>query len=80
MIMIIYVWGYSEKRLYIKAPIAGYNLPEFISYDGDPMLLMKFGKGFVSGLAKKKLMEVVIQKAEKAIEIIAFTKLKKGIW
>ena len=70
--------GYSDKTLYFKTPIATHNLPEFISYDGDPMLLMEFGKGFVKGEVKKKILDVATKNAEAKIKKIAFAKLKKG--
>ncbi|WP_417236997.1 hypothetical protein [Bizionia paragorgiae] len=70
--------GQNNKTLYIKTPAPNHNLPEFISNDGDPMLLMEFAKDFVKGKVKKKILSVATEQANKSIKQIAFTKLKKG--
>ena len=70
--------GQNDRTLYIKTPAPNHNLPEFISNNGDPMLLMEFAKGFVKGEVKEKILSVATEQADKAIKQIAFTKLKKG--
>lgn len=70
--------GQNNKTLYIKTPAPNHNLPEFISNDGEPMLLMEFAKGFVKGKVKKKILSIATEQAGKSIKQIAFTKLKKG--
>ncbi|WP_010522980.1 type VI secretion system tube protein TssD [Aquimarina agarivorans] len=70
--------GFNKRTLYFKTPLATHNLPEFISYDGDPMLLMQFGKGLYGGKIKDKVLDAATKEANKAIKKIAFAKLKKG--
>ena len=68
----------SDRTLYIKTPNQTHNLPEFISNDGDPMLLMEFGKGFAKNKIIKKGLVIAKDKANTQIKKIAFAKLKKG--
>lgn len=68
----------DDRTLFIKTPAPEHNLPEFISYDGDPMLLVKFSTSFIKGEAKNKGLEIAEKVAKKKIEKIAFAKLKKG--
>ncbi|OEK08617.1 hypothetical protein A8C32_03980 [Flavivirga aquatica] len=68
----------STRTLYFKTPTPTHNLPEFINYNGDPMLLMEFGKKFASKKIKDKALEIATKQAEKQIKKIAFAKLKKG--
>ncbi len=70
--------GQNDRTLYIKTPSFNHNLPEFFSNNGDPMILMEFGKGFGKGKIKEKILDVATQQAEKSIRKIAFTKLEKG--
>ncbi|WP_010521215.1 type VI secretion system tube protein TssD [Aquimarina agarivorans] len=70
--------GFNKRTLYFKTPLATHNLPEFISYNGDPMLLMQFSKGLYAGEIKNKVLDAATEKANKAIKKIAFTKLEKG--
>lgn len=69
---------FSERTLYFKTPTPSHNLPEFISNAGDPMLLMKFGKGFATKKLIKKGLDIAKDKAQNQINNIVFTKLKKG--
>ncbi|WBX77453.1 hypothetical protein PG911_04085 [Tenacibaculum ovolyticum] len=68
----------SDRTLYIKTPTAGHNLPEFIGYDGNPMFLMEFGKGFAINTAKGEMLNAATKEAGTQIKKIALTKLKKG--
>jgi hypothetical protein len=68
----------SNKTLYIKTPTPSHNLPEFISNNGDPMLLMEFGKGFAKNKIIEKGLDIAKSKANTQIKKIAFAKLKKG--
>ncbi|QKX05100.1 hypothetical protein HN014_09270 [Aquimarina sp. TRL1] len=68
----------SDRTLYIKTPVGGYDLPEFISYEGEPMLLMELGKGMLESNLKDKALGIIEEKAAEQIKKIAFTKLNKG--
>lgn len=70
--------GFSSKTLYFKTPTPNHNLPEFISYNGDPMFVMEFGKGFVKNKAISEGLNALGKGAEKQIKKIAFTKMEKG--
>ncbi len=69
---------FSERTLYFRTPTPSHNLPEFISNDGDPMLLMKFGKGFAKNKLIEKGLDMAKDKAQSQINNIVFAKLKKG--
>lgn len=62
---------YSDRNLYIKTPSPIQNLPEFISYEGDPMLLVELVTDFAGDQAVEKLSEVAAKK-------IAFARLPKS--
>lgn len=73
--------GHSTRTLYIKTPVAGHNLPEFIAYDGSPMLLMEMAMvptGQVKNMIKDKVFDALDNKIDKTISNIAFVKLEKG--
>ncbi len=70
--------SFSDRTLYFKTPTPNHNLPEFISYNGDPMLLMEFSKGFVKSKIQEKALDIATKKANAQIKKIAFSKLKKG--
>ncbi|WP_010522837.1 type VI secretion system tube protein TssD [Aquimarina agarivorans] len=74
---VLYV-GYSNKTLFFKTPTIGHNLPEFISYKGDPLFLMKFSANFAKNKAISKGLEALGEKATSKISNIAFTKMEKG--
>ncbi|MCF6351120.1 MAG: hypothetical protein L3J23_08865 [Flavobacteriaceae bacterium] len=69
---------FSDRTLYIKTPMEGYNLPEFIAYDGSPMLLMQF-TDTAKEVLKDKVTTIIADKAQKNISNIAFAKLDKDI-
>ncbi|MFB9057734.1 hypothetical protein ACFFU9_13385 [Mariniflexile ostreae] len=69
---------FSNRTLYIKTPTPTHNLPEFISNDGDPMLLVEFTEGFALDQIKDKGLDMATKRAASNIKQIAFTKLKKG--
>lgn len=68
----------SDRTLYFKTPTPNHNLPEFISYDGNPMFVMEFGKGFVKNKAISEGLNKLGKGAEKQIKKIAFAKMEKG--
>ncbi|MDO6811302.1 hypothetical protein Q4603_21990 [Zobellia galactanivorans] len=70
--------GFSKRTLYFKTPTPNHNLPEFISYEGDPMLLMEFTKDYGITKGAEKTLDIAEKKAGAKIKKIAFTKLKKG--
>ncbi len=70
--------GFSDKTLYFKSPIDGHNLPELISYDGSPLLLMKLGGGMLKGEVKSKIGKVLGESIDKAVHNIALAKMEKG--
>ena len=70
--------GYSDKTLYFKTPTPNHNLPEFISYNGDPMFLMEFGKSFVNNKVISEGLNALEKGSEKQIKKIAFAKMEKG--
>ncbi len=72
---------YSTRTLYIKPPYPGHNLPEFITNDGSPMLLMEMAKvpdNQIKNMAKNKIFDAIDKKIDKTISNIAFVKLEKG--
>nr|WP_320117749.1 hypothetical protein [uncultured Marinifilum sp.] len=71
--------GFPDKTLYFKSPVDGHNLPELISYDGSPLLLMKLGGGMIKGQVKNKIGKVLGESIDSAINYIALTKMEKGI-
>jgi len=70
--------GYNNKTLYFKTPTETHNLPEFISYKGDPMFLMEFGKGFAKNKVISEGLNTLGDKAKTQISKIAFAKMEKG--
>ena len=70
--------GFSDKTLYFKSPTAGHNLPEFISYDGSPLLLMKLGGKILKDEVQKKVGNIIGKSIDKTISNIALTKMEKG--
>ena len=70
--------GFSDKTLYFKSPVAGHNLPELISYDGSPLLLMKLGGKILKDETQKKVGSLIGQSIDKTISNIALTKMEKG--
>ncbi|MFA9372125.1 MAG: hypothetical protein ACERIH_10485 [Labilibaculum antarcticum] len=71
--------GFSDKTLYFKSPVDGHNLPELISYDGSPLVLMKLGGGMIKGQVKSKIGKAFGKSIDNAISHIALTKMEKGI-
>lgn len=68
----------SDRTLYFKPPALGHNLPELLSKDGSPLLLMKFIKGKVKGKITSKAIKFAKKKIELQISDIALTKLQRG--
>jgi len=70
--------AFSDKTLYFKTPTPNHNLPEFISYNGDPMLLMQYAKDFTIDQLKEKGVKFGKEFINKKISNIALVKLEKG--
>ncbi|GHC60476.1 hypothetical protein [Ulvibacter litoralis] len=68
----------SDRTLYFKPPALGHNLPELLSKDGSPLLLMKFIMGKVKGKITSKAIDFAKKKMELKISDIALTKLQRG--
>lgn len=70
--------GYPERTLYFKTPTPSHNLPELISYDGDPLFIMKLAEDLTIGKIKDKGIKFATNYIDVKISNIALTKLKKG--
>ncbi|MBL4560885.1 MAG: hypothetical protein JKX79_07850 [Labilibaculum sp.] len=70
--------GFSDRTLYFKSPIDGHNLPELISYDGSPLLLMKLAGSKIKGEVKNKIGGLVSKAIDDTISDIALAKMEKG--
>lgn len=68
----------SDRTLYFKPPIVGHNLPELMSKDGSPLLLMEFIKGKVKGKIISKALKFIKDEIGTSISTIALTKLERG--
>nr|WP_320117743.1 hypothetical protein [uncultured Marinifilum sp.] len=70
--------GFPDKTLYFKSPVDGHNLPELISYDGSPLLLMKLAGSIVKGEVKNKIGGLASKAIDDTISDIALAKMEKG--
>ncbi|REH54962.1 hypothetical protein C7448_102495 [Tenacibaculum gallaicum] len=72
--------GFSKRDLYFNPIIAGHNLPEFVAYDGSPMVFIEFAKSFGVKQVKKKAKGFIKNGGvDKVISNIALAKLEKGM-